>query len=56
MAVGSSLEKGVQNTGLNAVIGIRKDSHPLGYLVSHLKAHPRNIICQTVGIFPDNPV
>ena len=56
MAVGGSQKKSVQNTCLDTVIGIREDSHPLRYLVSHLKAHSRNIICQAVGILPDNPV
>ena len=56
MAVPRGLEKGVQDTGLDAVVGIRENTYPLRYLVSHLESHPGDVVGQAVGIFTDDSV
>ena len=56
MTVCGGLKKNVEDTGPDTVVGIGENPRLLRDLVCHFKAYARNIVCQTVGIFPDNAV
>ena len=56
MAICRGLKKNIEDSRLDAVIGICKNPYPLCYLVCHLKAHSRNVVSQAIGILLDDAV